>query len=77
MFEIKVFTSPESVCYTFVFIAMISVFIGYVVSDLGLEWQERMLFLMVCFGLVTALLFACKMIARIAIMMDKFFDNLG
>lgn len=73
MAVIKVFTSPDHVCYTFVFLSVISVFIGYVVNVLEIE--EKVLWLLVFFALLSALLLLCKIIHRIAIAMDRLFDK--
>lgn len=72
---IKVFTSPDSVCYTFVFFSVISVLIGYVINDPKIAIEERVLLLVGFFVLVITLLLICKLISRISIAIDRFFDK--
>ena len=75
MTEIRVFTSPDSVCYTFVFVATISVFLGYVATEPPMEIMLKVISLLAFFGLVIVLILACKLIDRIAKMMDNFFEK--
>jgi len=75
MDPIKVFTSPDSVCYTFVFFSILSVFTGYTLYNVEIEIEEKILWLLILFGILSGLILLCKLVHRISVFLDRLFDE--